>query len=146
MDIRTHLKADHEQALAVAQEMAETDDAQHARTLYKELKAALTAHSRAEEKVVYAALNRSKREDAVEMAHEGEVEHGLCDELLAQMARGKSDSQTWKAKATVVHELLEHHIEEEHDEMFKQLGELFSAAELAAMGERFEAAKDKVEA
>ena len=44
----------------------------------------------------------------------------------------------------MVHELLSHHVEEEHGEMFKQLGELFSTDELEAMTERFEAAKDKL--
>jgi len=142
MDIRNCLKKDHVEALATAQEMSATDSPERARSLFAALRVALTAHSRAEEKIVYNALKRSKRDDAVELAHEGEVEHALCDDLLAQMARGKANSENWKAKATVVYELLQHHIEEEHAEMFKQLGELFTAAELSAMGERFEAAKD----
>lgn len=144
MDIRNCLRKDHEEALAMAKEMSETASPEQARAVYKKLKPALTTHSRAEEKVVYGALNRSKNEDAVATGHEGAVEHALCDDLLQQMGRGKSESQTWKAKATVVYELLEHHIEEEHSEMFKQLGVLFSTDELEAMGERFEAEKNQL--
>jgi hypothetical protein len=51
------------------------------------------------------------------------------------------DSDKARAHFTVVKELLEHHIDEEHTEMFKQLGEHFSSEELAAMAERFEADK-----
>ena len=144
MDIRILLKKDHLEALKTAKTMSQTNDAEKARALFKELKMALTAHSRAEEKVVYGALKRTKVDKAVDMAHEGDVEHALCDDLLAQMTRGKADSATWQAKAKVLHELLEHHIEEEHEEMFAQLEKQFSDDELSAMGERFEAAKESL--
>lgn len=51
------------------------------------------------------------------------------------------DSDRAMAHFKVIKELLEHHIDEEHAELFKQLGEHFSPEELATMGERFEAAK-----
>ena len=141
MDIRDLLRKDHVEALRLAKHMSETNDAASAKNAYKTLRTELTAHSRAEEAVVYAALNKLGVKDATEMGHEGEVEHGLCDELLTQMARGGADKDTWKAKATVVCELLEHHVEEEHTEMFPLLAKHFSAEERVAMGAKFEARK-----
>jgi hypothetical protein len=61
------------------------------------------------------------------------------DSLLGDAMGGADDI---RAALRRDHEqLLGHHIDEEHAEMFKQLGEHFSPEELATMGERFEAAK-----
>ena len=76
-------------------------------------------------------------------ADDGDVEHGLCDQLLAELARGKPESQTWKARAKVVLELLDHHIEEEHSEMFPLIGTHFSPEQRKSMGQRFTAQKNE---
>ena len=81
-------------------------------------------------------------DESKDFALEGNVEHGSVDSLVAKLARMRDlDSDKARAHFTVIKELLEHHIDEEHTEMFKQLDELFSSEELAAMGERFEADK-----
>ena len=120
------LKADHQAGLELARVMAKADDGDTARRTHKKLRAGLTAHSRAEEAVVYSALKRLGNDKALEMAHEGDVEHGLGDQLLAELARGKPESPSWKAKAKVVLELLDYHIEAEHSEMFTPIGTHFS--------------------
>lgn len=51
-------------------------------------------------------------------------------------ARGKPESPSWKAKATVVLVLLDHHIEEEHSEMFTLIGTHFSPEQRNSMGQR----------
>ena len=143
MDILDLLKADHQAALELARVMAKSDDGDTAKRAQKKLRAALTAHSRAEEAVVYSALKRLGNDKALEMAHEGDVEHGLCDQLLAELARGKPESPSWKAKAKVVLELLDHHIEEEHSEMFTLIGTHFSPEQRKGMGQRFTAQKNE---
>ena len=49
--------------------------------------------------------------------------------------------ETWGAKATVMKENIEHHIEEEEGEMFRQARQVFDAAELDDLGTRMEARK-----
>lgn len=49
-----------------------------------------------------------------------------ADDGDTDIARGKPESPSWKAKAKVVLELLDHHIEEEHSEMFTLMGTHFS--------------------
>ncbi len=44
--------------------------------------------------------------------------------------------ETWGAKFTVMKENIEHHIEEEEGDMFKQARQVFDADELAQLGER----------
>lgn len=146
MDITDCLKQDHEQALELARRMGKQDDPNQARALYKALREALSIHSRAEEGVVYRALDKLGVQKVSDMTHEGEVEHSLCDHLLALMARGRPETTRWKARAIVVYELLEHHIEEEHDEMFKMLRQHFDAAARASLADQFERRKAQLAA
>ena len=44
--------------------------------------------------------------------------------------------ETWGAKATVMKENVEHHIEEEETEMFKQARQVFDSQELEDLGTR----------
>jgi hemerythrin-like domain-containing protein len=56
--------------------------------------------------------------------------------------------ETWGAKAKVMKENIEHHIEEEEGEMFTKARQVFDKAELADLGERMaqrkEAAKSEL--
>ena len=144
MDIRDLLKQEHKEAVDLATRICESHDPAEARELFNELKLALTLHSRAEERVVYRALEKSDVPAAQDIGHEGEIEHSLLDHLMDQMSRGRADSDAWQARAKVLKELLTHHVTEEHEEMFPQLGRLFSAQERASMCDRFEAAKAQV--
>ncbi len=145
-DIRTLLRYDHEEALQLARDMVESESGDERRALLKRLKPALIAHSRAEEREVYDVLLRGRNsQDTHELANEGYVEHGVLDDLLEKMTRSrKSESEEWKAHAKVLLEFLEHHIQEEHAEMFEALAEQFDDDARAAMGRRFLAAKARI--
>jgi Hemerythrin HHE cation binding domain len=141
-DIRAALKRDHEELLELAEALCEGSGGENRRQRFARFKELLGAHSHSEEIVVYRALERLGDTESKNFALEGIVEHGSVDSLVARLVRMRDlDSDKAKAHFTVIKEMLEHHIDEEHSEMFKQLGKHFSADELATMGERFEAAK-----
>jgi hemerythrin-like domain-containing protein len=52
------------------------------------------------------------------------------------------DDEKWGAKFPVLKENLEHHIEEEEGEMFKQARQVFDQDELAQLGESMKARKE----
>jgi len=145
-DVRALLRKDHEEALDLTKKICETKGGAARKALFKELKPALVAHSRAEEATVYRPLLALKQdEDARGIANEGFVEHGLLDVLLEKMSSSRTpESETWAANAKVLHELLQHHVEEEHNQMFAELGDNFDSEQLEVMGKRFVAAKAKV--
>jgi hypothetical protein len=143
-DVRTLLRGDHDELLQVARDMFESEGAEERRTLLKKLKPALVAHSRAEEKEVYEPLTKLAGETR-DIAYEGYVEHGLLDELLERLSKSrKTETDEWKAHAKVLFELLQHHIEEEHAQMFDELVERFSDEQREVMGRRFVAAKARL--
>jgi hemerythrin superfamily protein len=137
-DVRALLIKDHDEAKSIAKEMHEASTAQRRKALLAKLKPALTAHSRAEERVVYNALLRVRADDPSHvLADEGFVEHSLLDELLLVLSSTDAGTDRWKANAKVLHELLEHHIEEEQSDVFAKLGDHFDRDQLGAMGAQF---------
>jgi len=137
-DVRSLLMKDHDEAKAVAKQMHEATTAARRAALLAKLKPALTAHSRAEERVVYNALLRVRSDDLSHvLADEGFVEHSLLDELLTTLSSTDAGTDRWKANAKVLHELLEHHITEEQSDVFAKLGDHFERDKLDAMGAQF---------
>jgi Hemerythrin HHE cation binding domain len=137
-DVRALLAKDHDEAKALAKEMHEAGSAARRKTLLSKLKPVLTAHSRAEEKVVYDALLRVRASDeSHEIADEGYVEHSIVDELLATLASSDASTERWRATAKVLHELLEHHIQEEETDTFALLGDHFDRSKLEELGAQF---------
>lgn len=146
MEIRELLKKDHEKVKALLEKMSSGKlQGDELKSTFDEFKVALTSHSKAEEKVVYAKLKKQQEEETQEAGIEGEIEHGLVDQLLQVMARSRSKGSTrWEAYLKVIKDLLEHHIKEEESTVFTQLGEHFDAAALSKMAEEMEQEKNKV--
>ncbi|MEO8506206.1 MAG: hemerythrin domain-containing protein [Betaproteobacteria bacterium] len=145
-DVRTLLRRDHDEALQIARDMYESESGDERRALLRQLKPVLYAHTRAEEREVYDALQKLRDGDeAQDIAHEGYVEHGVLDDLLERMSKSrKTESEEWKAHAKVLLEILERHIEDEQATMFDILAEQFSDDQREAMGRRFLAAKARL--
>jgi hemerythrin superfamily protein len=142
MSLLEALKADHDEARDLLIDILEAEDAGLRKTLFGRFAAALTAHSRAEENVLYARL--TKHEESKDQALEGTVEHQIVDRLIADLkAQPNTRSDEWTARCGVLQELLEHHIEEEETEMFETARELFDAEALDRMGEELAAEKSK---
>lgn len=144
-DVRALLKADHEMVQELAKQLAEAKSGPQRRSLLGQLKPLLTAHARAEEQSVYVPLTELKESpDSRLMGSEGAVEHFLVDTILGKLdAARDATSDMWRAHATVLQELLEHHIKEEEGEMFEELGEHFSAEEREAMAVQFATLRDE---
>lgn len=143
-DVRALLTKDHVEALGLAKRMHEAKASTMRTSIFKKLKPALAAHSRAEEREVYNPLLKTKSKDSHDIGNEGFVEHSLLDELLKKLQKTSVATDAWKAQAKVLYEMLEHHVQEEHEEMYADLGDQFDADELQAMGQRFLATKQRI--
>lgn len=142
-DVRTLLRVDHDEALQLARDMVDAEDAEARRALLRQMLPALTAHSQAAKCTVYESLRQLRRVDGARTMAEVRLdEHRSLETLLAWLAKSrKSGSDEWHARAKKLLELLALHVDAEQAGMFKMLGEHFDDAELAALGRRFLAAK-----
>jgi len=142
MDALSLLKEDHDRFKKMLTEGEETTErATKTRTeLFAKLKSELLVHERIEEEVLYPALKKHPK--ARELALEGYEEHHVVDEIFAELEQTPVTDETWGAKFKVAKENIEHHIEEEEGQMFKDARRAFSADELERMGARMTEIRD----
>ncbi len=81
----------------------------------------LRAHTKSEEKVIYAFMKLTDSDDLNLWALEGKEEHMLVDQLVKKMLTEHATEEEWSAKGKVLAELVEHHINEEESEIFPSL-------------------------
>lgn len=117
MDPTKLLEADHRQ---VEDLFTRIDDAEGAdrQPLIDELVTALRAHMALEEKVLYAAMAPVTGEEAVV---EGNKEHELARESLQNMVDLAPDEPGFGAAMEATKAGIEHHVEEEENEVFPEL-------------------------
>jgi hemerythrin superfamily protein len=142
--ILTMLHEDHEEVSALFEEILGTKSASRRAELFNEVKTKLLAHAHAEARVLYKPMEKKGEEEARRFALEGEVEHGVVEDLIDQLTRSRAkDSDQWTAKCKVLKEMVAHHVKEEEGTGFKAAQQTFEGDELQAMGERFQREKEK---
>ena len=141
MDAIQLLKADHDKVKKLLTEGDETTErAEKTRTeLLATIKQELTVHEEIEETIFYPALKEHPK--AKEIVLEAYEEHNVVDTVMGELEATDVSDERWAAKFTVMKENIEHHIEEEEGEMFKQARSVFDAEELQALGDRMAARK-----
>jgi hemerythrin superfamily protein len=134
LDVLKLLKDDHDRIKRMLEEgESTTERGEKTRTeLFAQLKETLTAHEAMEEEVLYPALKAHPR--SKELTLEAYEEHHVVDLVLEELEATPVAHEQWGAKFTVAKENIEHHIEEEETEMFRDIRELFSTDEREQMG------------
>lgn len=138
MDAIVMLRADHKEVEALFKRL-EKDDLR----VVPDICAALTRHAYIEEQVFYPAV-RADVEGALDDVLEAVEEHHLVKTLVGELTTLESSDETYKAKATVLMELVRHHVEEEEGEMFPEVRSALGRKRLGEIGEQMEAAKASV--
>ena len=146
MNAITLLKQDHEDVKKMLSELDDTTEraVKTREQTFTKLKADLEVHEAIEEEIFYPALKDHPK--TKEIALEGYEEHHVVDTVMGEMLNLPVSDETWTAKFSVMKENLEHHIEEEEGEMFKQARQVFDDAELEDLGNRMEMRKKELQA
>ena len=79
---------------------------------------ALDIHAELEEDLIYPAIREQIDED--DLMNEANEEHHLVHVLIAELKKLDPSDEIFKAKFTVLGELVKHHVKEEEGEMFPQ--------------------------
>ena len=112
--------------------------------LFAEIKGELMVHETIEEEIFYPELKAHPK--ARDIVLEGYQEHHVVDLLMGELESLAVDDESWGAKANVMKENVEHHMEEEEGDMFKKARQVFDDAELEDLGERMMARKEQAAA
>ncbi len=82
--------------------------------------AMLKVHTALEEELLYPGARETLGEDE-DMVDEAEVEHTSAKQLIADLEQMRTSDPLYDAKFKVLGEYIEHHVEEEEEEMFPKL-------------------------
>jgi hemerythrin superfamily protein len=141
------LKADHRQVKALFKEAAELGDGAHVSRakLFAQIDAALTLHTQVEEEIFYPAVKAKTRANSDERDEvlEAYEEHACAKDVIAKLEQLDPKDETYRAKLTVLNELIDHHVKEEETSFFPQARELLGDDRLAELGEQIEAMKQQ---
>jgi hypothetical protein len=142
MDAMSLLKEDHQKVKKLLAELESTTErgVKTREELFTKVRQELVVHEAIEEEIFYPALKEHPK--TKEIALEGYEEHHVVDTVIAEIEGVAYDDEKWGAKFSVMKENLEHHIEEEESEMFKQARQVFDQDELTQLGESMKARKE----
>ena len=134
------LKADHEVVNRYFEKIKADEDANH-RDTYKNIKFELDAHAHIEETIFYPYMIEKGDEELKKIVLEGIEEHRQVKLFLAELSDLHGDNDRFKAKLKVLMEDVEHHVDEEEDEMFPLVEDLVPREVLETLGTQMEKEK-----
>jgi hypothetical protein len=137
------IKEDHKRLKKMLEHTLEAEGSTDREAAMDQLRTELVAHERMEEEVFYPRLrDEQKVRDNV---LEGLEEHHVADLILDELLDVPPDTDLWKAKVKVLKENVEHHMDEEEDELLKNAKRVLDREELDRLGERMERIKRDAE-
>ncbi len=143
------LKADHEEVKQLLDELTSTSkQATKSRPeLLEKIAKELRIHTKIEEEIFYPAFKHAGGTKHNEINHEALEEHRAVEEIvLPDLESADPASDEFTARANVLKEMVEHHAEEEEEEMFAMAKKSLSTKELEDLGEKMMARKEELQA
>lgn len=145
----TMLKSDHATVKRLLRELSETTEraVKQREALVAQIERELKMHAQLEEEIFYPAFKAASRgTEAEDLFYEAAEEHHIVDMVLPALKAANPKSKEFTAKASVMKELVEHHIKEEETAMFPEARELFGDDQLRELGDMMQARRDTIEA
>ena len=114
------LTDDHKKVKKLFQDFERIKDQDGAATetsaLVQQICMELTIHTKVEEEIFYPVVRESIDEE--DLMDEADVEHAGAKALIQQLEDMEPEDDHYDAKVTVLGEYIDHHVKEEHEEMF----------------------------
>ena len=138
MDATQLLVQQHEEAKSLFEQFQQAEDDAEQERIAREATRALLAHTAIEEEIFYPAI-RDVEDELEDEVLEGLEEHHAVEMLLDELEDMTPDDEHFTAKFTVISELVEHHVEEEEDELFPEVRDALGEQRLQELGEQMQA-------
>jgi hemerythrin superfamily protein len=142
------LTKDHDKVRALFKEFEDTGSNAKAtrQRIVEQVSKELEIHAQIEEKIFYQAFRpvpeeKDSKTDPKKIVRESFEEHKIVKTLIAELAGMTPDDPQFEAKVTVLKENVEHHADEEEDDLFPAAKKLFDDEKLADLGRRMAAMK-----
>jgi hemerythrin superfamily protein len=135
------LKKQHREVARLFGQALRSEDPDQKKQLVGEIVEKLSLHATIEEEIFYPAFREGagtqKAEDSVLEAYE---EHHVMKVLLGEVEKLDASAENFDAKLTVLKEIVEHHVEEEEQEMFPSAEKKLGKERLDELAQEMQAA------
>ena len=145
MKATTLLKKQHQEVKGLFRKIDKTEQASTRQDLMSQIIQKLTVHSTIEEEIFYPAVRSLGSQKAEDTILEALEEHHVVKLVLEELPEIDPEDEHFSAKMTVLSELVEHHADEEEDEMFTLAAKL-GDGELETLGMRMAARAEELSA
>ena len=135
------LKQQHREVEALFKQLEKARTAGSRRKTFDQIADKLAVHAAIEEKHFYPSVKRQSTEGIL---LESVEEHLGVKRVITDLLELDADDLTFEAKAKVLKDLVEHHVEEEEETLFPKVEKLIKADELAAIGEAMESTMEEL--
>lgn len=133
------LKEDHEKVRKLLNDLAETSEraGKKREELLEKIEKELKIHTTIEEEIFYPAFRKAKGKEHEKMYFEAIEEHRAVDKLvLPDLKKTEAESEKFSGRAKVLKELIEHHADEEEQDMFPEADKSMDKAVLDEVAEK----------
>jgi hemerythrin superfamily protein len=144
MDVFSLLMKDHQQVaqlLTALHDATVRGDRAERQRLFGQIKHELSVHAQVEEEHVYPVFQQA--EQTSDAAAEALEEHRKLKTLVTALESGPDD-KAWVAKMLEFKKAVEHHVQEEEQDLFMKGRKVLTSAEAEELGRLVEAAKKEV--
>lgn len=100
----------------------------------------VTVHAQIEEEIFYPAAREVL--DEQDLVDEADIEHASAKDLIEQIQASDPSDDHFDAKIKVLGEYIDHHVQEEQNELFKEVKK--AGLDTAAVGEELAARKEEL--
>jgi len=109
--------------------------------LFQRTKRALQRHAAAEERFFYVPL--FKDDKTQDKSRHSVAEHQELDEIIAELESTDRSSPGWLVRAKALADRVNHHLDEEEQEVFPISGKVLSESEKISLGEQYRRAMEE---
>ena len=127
------LKTHHKEVKEMLEKVVESSGNEGMKLL-QEITQNLLAHMVIEQEIFYPAAAEAK----LMAVDEGYEEHVVARVMMIRGMQSKGDKTLFQARCKVLKELIEHHVEEEEEEMFPSVQKALGEEKLDALGAKME--------
>jgi hemerythrin-like domain-containing protein len=130
------LRKQHREVMKLFKEVEKTEAPRERKRLMTDIANHLKVHTTIEEEIFYPAVKEIGTEKAEDMMLEAVEEHHVVDLVLEELPQVDPAADTFEAKMTVLKELIEHHVEEEEQDLFPRVEKKLGDEKLEQLGKQ----------
>lgn len=135
-DIFARLKRDHDRHRKMLDRVANTSgDTKERREAFEQLRIDVLAHANAEEQSLYAEMLATP--ELQDMGRHSVAEHKEVDEYFEDLVSKNFDNTGWLTRFKTLKQRLEHHMDEEENEIFVAAKKSLSEQQAEELGKIF---------